>query len=284
MLKYGRSVQELIRMRHSWRSYTGEPLGMDIRERFQVLISGMPPPPFASRLRFSLIDTGAEGRKSVKGTYGVIRGATHFLAGSVKKGNMAFEDYGYAFESLILFATSLGLGTCWMGGTLNRTMFGKFMGLENDELLPAISPVGHATQRRSILDTFFYISAGSKNRKPWSTMFFLDDFSTPLADATAGAYAVPLEMVRLAPSAVNKQPWRIVYRDGAFHFYLCRAGGHVSVFKEVDMQRIDMGIAMFHFHSSAAESGMDGTWQIVDPGLCSLPADTSYRVSWIPKS
>ncbi len=28
-----------------------------------------------------------------------------------------------------------------------------------------------------------------------------------------------LEMVRWAPSAVNKQPWRIVYKDGTYHFY-----------------------------------------------------------------
>ena len=35
----------------------------------------------------------------------------------------------------------------------------------------------------------------------------------------------PLEMVRLAPSAVNKQPWRVVATDNAVHFYLKRSKG-----------------------------------------------------------
>ncbi|HOO46757.1 MAG TPA: nitroreductase family protein [Deltaproteobacteria bacterium] len=282
MLSYDRPVRELIRARKSWRSFTGESLSRAIQKKIEERISTMGPSPFGSKLRFALIEAGVEGRKSVRGTYGVIRGATHFLAGTVQKGDMAFEDFGYAFESLILFATSLGLGTCWLGGTLNRSMFGKSMEVKNNELMPAISPVGHAAHRRSIVDSFFYLSAGSKNRKPWKTLFFLNDFSTPLSDAKAGEYAVPLEMVRLAPSAVNRQPWRIVSRDGAFHFYLCRSGGHVSLFKEVDLQRIDMGIAMFHFHSSALESGLKGAWQIIDPGISPLPLKTSYQVSWIP--
>ena len=282
MLSYDRPLRELIRARKSWRSFTGESLSRAIQKKIEERISTMGPSPFGSKLRFALIEAGVEGRKSVRGTYGVIRGATHFLAGTVQKGDMAFEDFGYAFESLILFATSLGLGTCWLGGTLNRSMFGKSMEVKNNELMPAISPVGHAAHRRSIVDSFFYLSAGSKNRRPWNTLFFLNDFSTPLSDAKAGEYAVPLEMVRLAPSAVNRQPWRIVCRDGAFHFYLCRSEGHVSLFKEVDLQRIDMGIAMFHFHSSALESGLKGAWQIIDPGISPLPLKTSYQVSWIP--
>ena len=66
----------------------------------------------------------------------------------------------------------------------------------------------------------------------------------------------PLEMVRLAPSAVNKQPWRVVIADNAAHFYLKRSKGfgHET---DLDMQKIDMGIALCHFALTAKESGLD---------------------------
>ena len=37
-----------------------------------------------------------------------------------------------------------------------------------------------------------------------------NSFAEPLTEEEAGDYQFPLEMLRLAPSAVNKQPWRVV--------------------------------------------------------------------------
>jgi len=62
--------------------------------------------------------------------------------------------------------------------------------------------------------------------------------------------------VRLAPSAVNRQPWRMVVMDDVVHFYLQRAkslGGG-----KLDMQKIDMGIALCHFELMAKELGFKG--------------------------
>ena len=55
-----------------------------------------------------------------------------------------------------------------------------------------------------------------------------------------------LDMVRWAPSAINKQPWRIVHRDGAYHFYEKKDRGYSSD-ATGDMQKIDVGIALCHF-------------------------------------
>jgi len=59
-------------------------------------------------------------------------------------------------------------------------------------------------------------------------------------------------MVRIAPSASNKQPWRIVKIEGAWHFFLERTKGYgdgiiFKLLKLADIQRLDMGIAMCHF-------------------------------------
>ncbi len=52
-------------------------------------------------------------------------------------------------------------------------------------------------------------SAGSANRKEWGDIFFSGNFGGKLSRRDAGDYGEALEMVRLAPSASNKQPWRV---------------------------------------------------------------------------
>ena len=46
-------------------------------------------------------------------------------------------------ESLILYATSLGLGTCWIGGTFKKGQFAKAIDLKGDEILPIVLPIGY---------------------------------------------------------------------------------------------------------------------------------------------
>ena len=74
-----------------------------------------------------------------------------------------------------------------------------------------------------------------------------------------------LEVVRWAPSASNKQPWRVVRGRKRWHFYLARTKGYgkgllTSLVKLADLQRVDMGIAMCHFELAAREAGIEGRW------------------------
>ena len=66
------------------------------------------------------------------------------------------------------------------------------------------------------------------------------------------------------------------------HFFLTRTLGYSLLFGEVDLQRVDMGIAMFHFEQTARELGMKGSWSVADPGISPLPSMTEYVVSWVP--
>jgi nitroreductase len=38
--------------------------------------------------------------------------------------------FGEVFETIILYATSLGLQTCWLGGTFQREAFARSLKLE----------------------------------------------------------------------------------------------------------------------------------------------------------
>jgi hypothetical protein len=281
MISYNKPIADLIRIRRSWRSYREEPVGKDDKESIRAFISGIEKPPFGSEVRFILADAPGQGFGRVRGTYGVVTGASSFLVGVLKPSNKGFEDYGYLYEAAILYITSLGLGTCWMGGTFSRTLFSDMAQPQKGQIIPSISPVGIIADNRSLIDTMFVFTAGSRARKQWASLFFKESFSSPLGEDAAGPFALPLEMVRLGPSASNRQPWRIVMDDKGFHLYLSRTFGYGLLFRDVDLQRIDMGIAMFHFERTALELGLKGSWLIQDPGISPVPSSTEYVVSWV---
>ncbi|ACL02836.1 nitroreductase [Desulfatibacillum aliphaticivorans] len=273
------SVIDLIEKRCSWRSFSGASLPVDAKQKMEEFLADPGTPPFRSQTRFELVDAGVDGAKRVPGTYGVIKGARDFIVGVVKPGPNNLEDYGYLFEKAILFATALDLGTCWMGGTLRHTIFAEKIRLQKDEVLPCICPVGLRAPRKTLVDAMFAAGAGSKKRKAWPELFFHNDFSSPLTQKAAGEYSTPLEMVRLAPSASNRQPWRIIDSDSGFHLFLTRNKAYKNIFK-ADLQRIDMGIAMCHFELSAREKGLEGRWTESDPKISRTPERTEYVATW----
>lgn len=184
----------------------------------------------------------------------------------------------------MLKAIDLGLGTCWLGGTFARSSFATALRLDENEMLPAVSPVGYPRARSTLIDATFRAVARSDTRKPWQELFFAASFSRPLSRDQAGAYALPLEMLRLAPSASNRQPWRILRDEEqrAFHFFLVRTRGY-RVPGRVDLQRVDMGIAMCHFTLTAEEVGLHGAWcRLASPRRA--PRDGHYIASWIEES
>ena len=93
-------------------------------------------------------------------------------------------------------------------------------------------------------------------------------------------------MVRLAPSASNKQPWRIVKDGDLFHFFLQRTPGYrESMLKKVlgifDLQRVDMGIALCHFDLTMKELGVQGDWVVKEPTIKKPDEITEYTASWV---
>jgi hypothetical protein len=151
-------------------------------------------------------------------------------------------------------------------------------------LIPAVTAVGYVANKRRWFDSFARGMAGSDNRLPWAELFFDKTFRAPLSSDAAGAYATALEMIRLGPSASNKQPWRIV-RDGRrWHFFVQRTKGYgnrsMALLRLVDLQRVDIGIAMCHFDLTAQEAGLTGKWTVSEPDIEKPDSLTEYIVSW----
>ncbi len=234
--------------------------------------------PFGSMVSlklFNLEGNITEGGQKI-GTYGVIKGAKAFLAGTSKKDKEAIIDYGYVFERLVLLLTSMGLGTCWLAGTFSRSSFAKELKLNESEIIPAVSPVGYFGEKKSMLESFMRFAAKSDNRKPWEELFFFKSFDKALSKEMARELEVPLEMVRIGPSASNKQPWRIVVSEdkSALHLLFAKTPGYA------DFQLLDIGIAMCHLEQSCRELGVSGGWTKLDHGISVTETSIEYIVSW----
>ena len=96
----------------------------------------------------------------------------------------------------------------------------------------------------------------------------------------AGDLAFPLDMLRLGPSASNKQPWRVLLKDGALHFYEDKAPGYSDAFA-FDIQRIDMGIAAAHADLALRERGISGRFDPDARPDVRLPERLVYAFSWL---
>ncbi len=283
IMMFTKPITDVIKKRTSWRTYTNEPLAQDVREKMINMMRdndfGSPFSEKAGNSRFELLSIPEfdPSERENLGTYGTIEGVQDFIVGAIEKSKYDREHFGYILESLILGATDLGLGTVWLGGTFNRSLFSAKIKKKENEIVPAITPIGYPAARTSKEITIRSYAKADK-RFPWEKLFFKGDFSTPLK--LENEYFTLIENVRLGPSAGNFQPWRIVKEptEDNFHFYLLytddKMGKVYNVFK-----RLDIGIAVSHFNLSAKELGINGKWGFEKPNI-STTEDFQYIISW----
>lgn len=125
---FNRPVDELIKIRNSVRNYDNSPLSEEIINKIENFISKVENP-FNQKIRIKLIRKDNSNKELKLGTYGVIKGANYFLTAVCEKDDLSLIALGYALEKVILYCTSLELGTVWLGGTFNKGEFAKAMSL-----------------------------------------------------------------------------------------------------------------------------------------------------------
>lgn len=280
-------ISDFVKRRFSCRSYLKQPLELCQIESINALLSEIYSGPLGSALRFKLITASLENQDALKGvgTYGAIKNPAGFLAGAVNSSPKNIEDYGFALEKIVLHVTDMGLGTCWLGGLFTRSRFAKLLCMTEHEIMPAVVSLGKIGDPERAKKSLIRRLAGSTKRKPIQEIFFSNSFHAPMTTEDAGKFAPLLEMVQWAPSASNKQPWRIVKKDDYWHFFLNRTKGYSSGFaarlvKMADIQRLDIGIAMCHWELGANEIGLQGNWIISKPNIEIQDSLTEYIVSW----
>lgn len=273
------SIEESVKKRYSVRNYKEQEVELDKRKAIESFVNSLDNP-FGKKVNFHYLDNREMMNEEKLGTYGVIKGSMQYIGTTIKLEPMALEALGYELEAVILYLAHLGLGTCWLGGTFNRKGFAKAMNIEEDEIFPIITPYGYAATKKHMKEIVMRKMIKADQRKEWNQLFYINDFQSPLTKEKAGELEVPLEMVRIGPSASNKQPWRILIKDNACHFYEYKQPGYSDSFP-YDIQRVDMGIAAAHFDFSVKEKGLKGYFDTECEPELELPHHTEYVFSWI---
>lgn len=281
------AVMDIIEKRKSVRTYETTPIGEDVHASIMDYLSqeenlhGL----FGGKAKIEWVWAKSEGEdgKAVKlGAYGIIQNPQAYLVGVVQNDKTALLEFGYIFHKLILYATGLGLGTCWIGGTFNRKSFARELALAPGEIIPCITPLGYAREKQRLLDTTMRYVVKADQKKPWRDLYYDSGFEKQLVPDSAGKLAAPLEMVRLGPSASNKQPWRVVLSADRrqVHFYLQHTPNYSGNKLGFEMQRIDLGIAACNFELACREQNIPGAWTVDDPQLGVIDRNTEYMLSY----
>ena len=169
---------------------------------------------------------------------GKVKGTPSFAA-VVYKGD-ALMRCGYIGESFILECTALGLGTCWLGGSYKKNVATAHMKLGGEERIAAVIAFGKPGEAY----------AG----RPRKTLAALTGLSQERLVALPEWQQLALSCARLAPSAINAQPWE-------FHV----EGDRLAIVRtsaNFGFGKLDQGIAMLHTELGAAHGGMSGSWAI----------------------
>ncbi|MDE6268194.1 MAG: nitroreductase family protein [Muribaculaceae bacterium] len=243
------NVIEAMKERRSVRTYDGRGLTENQRKAMLQAIAESNSP-FGGHLtirmkKFNLKD----GYKPT--TYGMIKGAGDFFLLGYGNDDASMLTAGYQFEQVVLKAWENGLGTCWIAATFKGTDFETGEMWPEGEELKIVSPVGVAA-KKSMMEKIARFTVGSQKRKPMDELFFFEDFKHAIPEDNR--FREALEMMRLAPSSTNSQPWRALVAGNKVHFYAA---------PKSKLCILDTGIGICHFHETEKYKGTNGEFMHV---------------------
>lgn len=238
---------EAIERRVSCRAYQDRRLDEGTLEKLSAYVEELDR---ASGLHIQLITAEEPGTQAVKLASMMFSGPVYTCA--VLPGGddpLSAEKVGYYGHSLVLYATRLGLGTCWVAGTYDKKSVRAE--LAPDEKLWDVIPIGYAAEKTPARQRMIRASIRKQDRP-------LEQFveSELPFDQLPLWLRKAVEAVRMDPSAVNQQPVNIVYRESRVFARLWKSGH--------GLEYNDLGIAKRQFEAGAAAFGVHGHWDFGD--------------------
>ncbi len=270
-----------IETRISTRTFTETPLTPAHLEKISTFLENPKNQmgPFENTIEFEWVLEAESQEKEQIGTYGFIQNAQGYILGSSTNDAQEIFDYAYVLENIVLYLTLLGIGTCWLGGRFRKQEAMSLLSLADNEIIPAIITIGYIKEKPRLRDRMVRRVLKAKKRKPEDQLFFYETFEEPLGER-ARDFQQALHYVRVAPSAQNKQPWRLVFNIdfSQVHFYAASPLGTHPLYM-CDPAYLDIGIAYNHFEAGLDESSITGKLVVEEPGI-GKPEEYSYITTW----
>lgn len=207
-------IIEAINSRHSVRQYIDKEIDTEIINELKKEIDLCNE---ESNLHIQLIENEPKAFDSFMAHYGKFNGVKNYIALIGKKSKKLSELCGYYGERLVLKAQQLGLNSCWVAMTYKKIP--SALDIKKDEKLVIVIAIGYGKTQ----------GFPHKNKK-------LEQISN-ISSSSPEWFKKGLELVLLAPSAMNQQKYKFIYENDkvivktGFGFYT----------------KIDLGIAKYHF-------------------------------------
>lgn len=234
IVKVMMTVEEAIRVRRSVRTYQDTAVAPEVMEFVKNYIGNLHQALPGCRCRLVLLERKLDGKV---GTYGAIRNAGYFLAVvHSKDSDLEAINAGIVGERLVLELTRRGIGTVWLGGTFSRGTVGKMVKPAPDETVDVVIAFGVPADKESFTSRMMASMFKARSRKPFQELFDIRSRS---------AFRPGLKLMHLAPSASNRQEWRVTETL----WDIAPGMGRIDFFT-ADMNRfaaLDLGIGIAHF-------------------------------------
>lgn len=212
------TTMEAMRARHSVRSYTDKSIPADVADILEAEIAACNR---AGDLHIQLVKDEMQAFSGFMARYGKFSGVKNYLALVGKKGPDLEEKCGYYGERLVLLAQSLGLNSCWVAMSYDKSK--AACKLDAGEKLCIVVSLGYgATQGVPHKSKAAEEVMSAKGEVPaW--------------------FRAGVEAALLAPTAMNQQKFKFALEDGAV-----AASAGMGFYS-----KIDLGIAKYHFEVGA---------------------------------
>ena len=280
------TMRDAMSARVSTRTFDGSPIDEEERKAILAILdrSSSIPTPFGTSVRLALAGGEVGAGLPRMGTYGLISGAAAYVIAAAQRSQGAMEDLGYIVEGVVLELTALGYGTCWIGGVFDRGIAIEAIEAQPHEIVPVVIALGRVSAKRSLADRVVTHVAKSRSRKPLEAIAFG-------SAGEGGSFDIPFqfsdcaEAVRIAPSASNKQPWRLVFNPASTgEVLICLDEDRIynNSLGDAKLQNVDIGIAMRHFYEAARKKDLVGSWHPGDGTIQSPALNLALREGWKP--
>ena len=237
-------IIEAIGKRISCRAFLKNPIPDDV---FRELASEIEAINAESGLHFQIYGPREDGTAIDMNRKMFSANPPAYAALVAPKGAIPEEQLGYYGERFVLFTTQLGLATCWVASTYDRST--TRVELAEGETLHDVVPIGFAPKKMPLVQRTIRGSIRARSKRNED----LFQGPHPLAQAPEWIQAA-IQAVQLAPSAVCEQP--VVFTQEAPDAPIRATLPHVKS----GMEYTDLGIAKLHFELAAKASGVMGTW------------------------
>ena len=223
-----------VATRHSRRAFDPRPVDSATLDAIDTVCSAFRP--YADARTELVRQPSVDVFTGLLGGYGRVTGAPHLLVFIGDAGAEFVDQHvGFTGEAIVLEAASLKLDTCWVAGFFRASLASELVDLAPGERIYAVSPLGYGTPHAGLGERSMQSLAHAHARRTVERI-------APSVSAGWPQWAVAaIETARLAPSAMNRQPWRFRFDAGALVIAQDNAGETPKVTK-----RRDCGIAMLH--------------------------------------